>query len=199
MQPLMMRNYFWSVSVLAVGAVVAFTQYQPQSAQAADLTLPAMRVSQTASMLKGQLGHLRTIDPLDIDIVPTIKPVPAGVPLSSAFGMRKHPILGVDKMHLGLDFPAPAGTPVLATATGRAETVYLFGDSSSYGNHIVLQHDEVYQTLYAHLSRIAVTAGQIVEEGDTIGYVGSTGRSTNDHLHYEVLEKGVRVDPQDFL
>ena len=194
-----MRNYFWSVSVLAVGTVVALLRYEPESDRPAEMTPSITRVSQTASLLKGQQAHLRTIDPLDIDIVPTSKPVPAGVPLSSAFGMRKHPILGVDKMHLGIDFPAPAGTPVLATATGRAERVYTFGDSSSYGNHIILQHDEVYQTLYAHLSDVAVVPGQIVEEGDTIGYVGSTGRSTNDHLHYEVLENGARVDPQDFL
>ena len=142
---------------------------------------------------------MRTIDPLEIEIVPTRRPVPAGVPLSSAFGMRKHPILKVDKMHTGIDFPAPAGTPVLATATGRAESIYHVGDSSSYGNHIILTHDEVYQSLYAHLSKIAVKPGQIVEEGDTIGFVGSTGRSTNPHLHYEVLKNGQRVDPEDFL
>jgi murein DD-endopeptidase MepM/ murein hydrolase activator NlpD len=194
-----MRNYFWSVSVVTLGTVVALLRYESEGATVAADSPPITRVSQSAALLKHQQSHLRTIDPLDIDIVPTIKPVPAGVPLSSAFGMRKHPILGVDKMHLGIDFPAPAGTPVLATATGRAQRVYALGDSSSYGNHIVLQHDEVYETLYAHLSRIAVEAGQIVEEGDTIGYVGSTGRSTNDHLHYEVLENGVRVDPQEFL
>lgn len=194
-----MRSYFWSVSVLTLGTVVALLRYESEGATVAADSPQITRVSQSAALLKHQQSHLRTIDPLDIDIVPTIKPVPAGVPLSSAFGMRKHPILGVDKMHLGIDFPAPAGTPVLATATGRAERVYTFGDSSSYGNHIVLQHDEVYETLYAHLSRIVVESGQIVEEGDTIGYVGSTGRSTNDHLHYEVLENGVRVDPQEFL
>lgn len=191
-----MRNYFRSISLLAVGTLIACSTEQemvaPEYSQ-------GTRVSQTVSLLKSQQSHLRTIDPLDIDIIPTLKPVPAGVPLSSAFGMRKHPILGVDKMHLGVDFPAPAGTPVLATATGRADKVFTAGDSSSYGNHIILMHDEVYQTLYAHLSKIAVQPGQIVEEGDTIGFVGSTGRSTNAHLHYEVLENGNRVDPKDFL
>ena len=194
-----MRNYFWSISILAVGTAITLLGYKSEEKTMATAAPQIRRVSQSTALLKHQQSHLRTIDPLDIDIVPTIKPVPAGVPLSSAFGMRKHPILGVDKMHLGIDFPAPAGTPVLATATGRAERVYTHGDHNSYGNHIILQHDEVYQTLYAHLSEIAVEPGQIVEEGDTIGYVGSTGRSTNDHLHYEVLEKGVRVDPKDFL
>ncbi len=193
-----MRNYFWSVSVLAAGTIIFLLQYVPAPAES--LAGPTVqRVSQISSQLKDQQAHLRTIDPLEIQIVPTRRPVPAGVPLSSAFGMRKHPILKVDKMHAGIDFPAPAGTPVLATATGRAEFVYNVGDSSSYGNHIILTHDEVYQTLYAHLSKVVVSSGQIVEEGDTIGFVGNTGRSTSAHLHYEVIASGQRVDPEEFL
>jgi len=149
--------------------------------------------------LKVQQAHMRTIDPFEIDIIPTSRPVPDGVPLSSMFGMRKHPILKVEKMHAGIDFPAPTGTPVMATATGRVNKLVQGNDSSSYGNHIVLEHDEIFCTLYAHLSKVAVTPGQIVEEGDTIGFVGSTGRSTNPHLHYEVIRDGLRVDPEDFL
>lgn len=149
--------------------------------------------------LKVQQAHLRTIDPFDIDIIPTSRPVPEGVPLSSMFGMRNHPILKVEKMHTGIDFPAPKGTPVMATATGRVSKLVMGNDSSSYGRHIVLEHDEIFCTLYAHLSRVKVKAGQIVEEGDTIGFVGSTGRSTNPHLHYEVIRDGIRIDPEDFL
>ncbi|MEO0895761.1 MAG: M23 family metallopeptidase [Bacteroidota bacterium] len=149
--------------------------------------------------LKVQQAHLRTIDPFDIDIIPTSRPVPEGVPLSSMFGMRLHPILKVDKMHAGIDFPAPTGTPVMATATGRVNKLVMRNDSSSYGKHIILEHDEIYCTLYAHLSKVKVVPGQIVEEGDTIGFVGSTGRSTNPHLHYEVIRDGVRVDPEEYL
>lgn len=149
--------------------------------------------------MKVQQAHLRTIDPFDIDIIPTSRPVPDGVPLSSMFGMRNHPILKVEKMHTGIDFPAPTGTPVMATATGRVSKLVFGNDSSSYGNHIILEHDEIFCTLYAHLSRVKVEAGQIVEEGDTIGFVGSTGRSTNPHLHYEVIRDGIRIDPEDFL
>ncbi|MCI4671304.1 MAG: M23 family metallopeptidase [Bacteroidia bacterium] len=149
--------------------------------------------------LKVQQAHLRTIDPFDIDIIPTSRPVPEGVPLSSMFGMRNHPILKVEKMHTGIDFPAPTGTPVMATATGRVNKLVLGNDSSSYGKHIILEHDEIFCTLYAHLSRVNVIPGQIVEEGDTIGFVGSTGRSTNPHLHYEVIRDGIRIDPEDFL
>lgn len=149
--------------------------------------------------LKEQQTHLRTIDPFDIDIVPSSRPVPEGYPLGSMFGMRKHPILGVNKMHQGIDFPAPIGTPVLATATGRVSKLIMAGDSSTYGTHIMLEHDELYCTIYAHLSGVTVEPGQIVEEGDTIGFVGSTGRSTNPHLHYEVIRDGEPVDPEDYF
>ncbi len=194
-----MRNQLWSVSVLAAGTFAFLLRYEPDTATPQPETPNVYRVSQAAAQLKGQQVHLRPINPRDIEIVPARRPVPAGVPLSSAFGMRKHPILGVDKMHTGIDFPAPAGTPVLATATGRAEEVHHLGDSSSYGNYIILVHDEVYQTLYAHLSDVVVEPGQIIEEGDTIGYVGNTGRSTSAHLHYEVIANGERIDPEDFL
>ena len=194
-----MRNYFWSVSVLAAGTIAFFFAADFDSVSASAPVQQGYQVSQISEQLKGQQAHLRTIDPLEIEIVPTRRPVPAGIPLSSAFGMRKHPVFGVDKMHAGIDFPAPVGTPVLATATGRAEAVYHVGDSSSYGNHIILTHDEVYQTLYAHLSKIVVKPGEIVEEGDTIGYVGNTGVSTAAHLHYEVLQSRQRVDPEEFL
>lgn len=147
------------------------------------------------ALMKIQQAHLRTIDPFDIDIVPEMRPVTEAYPLGSMFGMRKHPILNVDKMHLGVDFPAPAGTPVLATATGRVQKVITRADSSSYGKHIVLEHDELYLSLYAHLSGVAVSPGQLVTEGDTIGFVGSTGRSTNPHLHYEIIRDGQRIDP----
>ncbi len=149
--------------------------------------------------LKQQGSHLRPIDPFEIDIIPTGRPVPPTYHLSSVFGMRKHPILGVDKMHQGIDFPAPTGTPVLATAAGKVVKAYLGADSSSYGNHLMIWHDEEYQTRYAHLSQLIVTVDEIVSEGDTIGYVGNTGRSTNAHLHYEVIRDGVYVDPEEYL
>jgi murein DD-endopeptidase MepM/ murein hydrolase activator NlpD len=152
-----------------------------------------------ADPFRVQQAHLRTIDPVDIDIVPTSRPIPEGIPLSSIFGMRKHPILGVDKMHKGVDFPAPLGTPVLATATGRVTKAVTLADSSSYGKHLWLIHDEEYVTVYAHLQELNVALDDIVEEGDTIGFVGNTGRSTNPHLHYEVIRDGRHMDPEEYF
>ena len=126
---------------------------------------------------------------------------PSGWPLdnrfhriSSAFGMRLHPIDKVKKMHRGIDFPAPMGTPVYATADG---VVTMVKDSpDGYGKHIRIKHGE-FETLYAQLSSFEVKTGDRVLRGQIIGSVGSSGRSTNPHLHYEVLKNGKPVDPED--
>ena len=191
-----------SVTVLVIGSFFMFTETENldstfSTATKTNITLAG--VQEPVKSMKIQQAHLRTIDPFEIEIVPTSRPIPRGIPLSSTFGMRKHPILGVDKMHTGVDFPAKNGTPVLATATGRVGKLVNDSDDSSYGKHIKLEHDEEYVTLYAHLSGIVVKLGQIVEEGDTIGFVGNTGRSTNPHLHYEVIRDGVHLDPEDFF
>jgi murein DD-endopeptidase MepM/ murein hydrolase activator NlpD len=118
----------------------------------------------------------------------------SGARLSSGFGMRRHPILGYTRMHQGVDFAAPTGTPILAAGDGRLVRVGRYG---SYGNYVRIAHGDVYATAYAHLAGFAdgVRAGHRVEQGEVIGYVGSTGRSTGPHLHFEVLEHGEPVDP----
>ncbi|MFW6334455.1 MAG: M23 family metallopeptidase, partial [Desulfosalsimonas sp.] len=122
-----------------------------------------------------------------------VTPVEGGR-VSSGYGMRKHPILGYNKMHEGLDFAAPKGTPVMAAGDGVVEYA---GRNGSYGHYIRIRHPNSYKTIYAHLSGYAdnVKSGARVEQGETIGYVGSTGRSTGPHLHYEVLQAGNSVDP----
>lgn len=117
-----------------------------------------------------------------------------GARLSSGFGMRKHPILGYSKMHRGVDFAAPSGTPVFAAGDGLVVAAERDG---AYGNHIRLRHGDATETAYAHLSRYAlgIVPGRQVTQGQIIGYVGSSGRSTGPHLHYEVLLGGERVDP----
>ena len=117
-----------------------------------------------------------------------------GARLSSGFGLRRHPILGYSRMHRGVDFAAPAGTPVMAAGDGVIERA---GRNGGYGNYVRLRHDARHRTAYAHLSRFAkgVRAGQRVTQGQVIGYVGSTGRSTGPHLHYEVLVSGEQVNP----
>lgn len=135
---------------------------------------------------------------------PTTSPtvaIPSRTPLddfrtSSNFGMRTHPVLGGLRGHKGIDMAAPTGTPVYAPADGLVSKAEWF---SSYGNFIAIGHGGELETRYGHLSRIAVSAGQRVRKGDLIGYVGSTGRSTGPHLHYEVRVAGVAVDPTPYM
>jgi murein DD-endopeptidase MepM/ murein hydrolase activator NlpD len=117
-----------------------------------------------------------------------------GARISSGFGMRKHPILGYSKMHKGLDFAAPTGTPIFAAGDGVIEYAGLNG---SYGNYIKIKHNATYRSAYAHMSRFArgMGKGRKVRQGEIIGYVGTTGRSTGPHLHYELLKNGGQVNP----
>jgi murein DD-endopeptidase MepM/ murein hydrolase activator NlpD len=117
----------------------------------------------------------------------------SGARMSSGFGMRFHPVLGYNRMHKGVDFAAPTGTPILASAAG---TVVLAGWGGGYGNVVVLDHGKGIRTRYAHMSRVSVRNGQRVSQGQSIGAVGSTGLSTGPHLHYEVWQNGVPVDPR---
>ncbi|HYV95248.1 MAG TPA: peptidoglycan DD-metalloendopeptidase family protein [Chitinophagales bacterium] len=117
--------------------------------------------------------------------------------IASGFGMRIDPIYKIPKMHEGLDFTANVGTPVYAT--GNAIVADVEYSSTGYGNHILLKHMVGYQTMYGHLSRIVVKQGQKVNRGDLIGYVGSTGKSTAPHLHYEVWKNGTKINPVNFF
>lgn len=122
-------------------------------------------------------------------------PVPSCTYLTSRFGLRVHPITGVTKSHTGVDIGAASGATIVAADGG---TVVLAGVNSGYGNCVMIDHGNGYKTLYGHMSSIAVTNGQTVSKGDTIGYVGSTGLSTGPHCHYEVWKDGSRIDPEQF-
>lgn len=117
-----------------------------------------------------------------------------GARLSSSFGMRRHPILGYSRMHRGVDFAAPTGTPILAAGNGVVEKAGFLG---AYGRYVRIRHDQTYKTAYAHMSAFArgVRVGARVTQGQVIGYVGSSGRSTGPHLHYEVMRNGQQVNP----
>jgi murein DD-endopeptidase MepM/ murein hydrolase activator NlpD len=117
-----------------------------------------------------------------------------GARLTSGFGIRRHPILGYSKMHQGIDFGAPTGTPILAAGDGFVDKREVFG---GYGNYIRIRHGSGYATAYAHMSRFApdTQAGRRVKQGQVIGYVGSTGRSTGPHLHFEVHRDSRQVNP----
>ena len=118
-----------------------------------------------------------------------------GARLSSPFGMRKHPIDGFTKMHKGTDFAAPMGTPIMASGDGVVKKASWCGGG---GNCVVIKHNSTYQTIYAHMSKFAsgIRSGVRVKQGQIIGYVGSTGKSTGPHLHYEVVVNGKKINSQ---
>ena len=127
--------------------------------------------------------------------MPFAMPV-SGARGSSAFGYRRDPITGGRRMHTGEDFSGSHGTPIRATATG---TVSFAGRQSGYGNMVIIQHEFGIETRYAHLSSIAVSVGQRVSRGDRIGGMGSTGRSTGTHLHYEIRVGDRPINPMTYI
>lgn len=140
---------------------------------------------------------------LTISIANTVIDPPSRYPtlekmkVTSTYGNRMHPVLKVKKLHMGIDFKMPIGTPIVATADGTVkQTAY---HTKGYGTHIVLKHDDVYESKYAHLSKINVTEGQKVKKGDIIGYSGNSGASKKPHLHYEVRKNGKAVNPKSYL
>ncbi|MGB3738164.1 MAG: M23 family metallopeptidase [Pontixanthobacter sp.] len=127
--------------------------------------------------------------------------IPSRMPLDNAaltsdYGMRTHPVLGGRRSHKGVDLAASTGTPIFATADGIVSKA---GRFSSYGKYVSIEHGAQLQTRFAHMSRIAVNHGDRVKKGDVIGYVGSTGRSTGPHLHYEVRIAGEAVNPIPYM
>ncbi len=130
-----------------------------------------------------------------------LRAIPAIQPISnknlkrvaSGFGYRIDPLYKDFRLHAGLDFSAPTGTPIYATSDGVVQSAGFSTDG--YGNKVVINHGYGFQTLYAHMVRVKAKAGQTVKRGEVIGYVGSTGKSTGSHLHYEVIKRGAKVDP----
>ncbi len=116
--------------------------------------------------------------------------------ISSPYGMRKHPTTGKYKMHTGIDIPAPAGTPIYAADSGL---VIMAKNNGAYGNCVIIDHGSNIATLYGHMSRIGTSNGATVKRGDVIGYVGTTGWSTGNHLHFEVRKNGSHVSPWNYV
>lgn len=127
--------------------------------------------------------------------IPSRRPIEK-MSLSSSYGMRVHPITGKLARHNGVDIPAPYGTPIYATADGIVGRAQRLG---GYGNYVEIEHGNAIETRYGHMSSFVVQPGQQVKKGDVIGYVGSTGRSTGNHLHYEVRIDGEPVNPMPFV
>ncbi|MGH6787083.1 MAG: M23 family metallopeptidase [Novosphingobium sp.] len=127
--------------------------------------------------------------------IPSLMPVDSPA-MTSGYGMRTHPVLGGRRGHKGIDLASPTGTPIRATADGTVSRADWY---SSYGLYVSLEHGGDIETRYGHMSRLNVAAGQTVKKGEIIGYVGSTGRSTGPHLHYEVRIAGTAVNPMPYL
>ena len=147
-----------------------------------EITLPATT--------EGLTAQFELFDP------PSENPLGDEFRMSSGFGQRVHPISKEPKMHRGVDWVAPLGTPVYAAGAGRVEEA---GAKGQYGNYIRITHDEIYATAYAQLSEVLVAPGEEVTAGQLIGRVGSSGASTGPHLHYEVIKNGEAVNPQEYL
>ena len=159
----------------------------------ADLKLSGVNNSLYYFDKKGNEGHF---DQNGKSVEKALMKTPInGARLSSAFGMRKHPIDGYNKMHRGTDFAAPMGTPIMASGSGVVTRARWCGGG---GNCVKIKHNSTYETIYAHMKNFArgIKEGVRVKQGQIIGYVGSTGKSTGPHLHYEVIENGKKINSQ---
>jgi murein DD-endopeptidase MepM/ murein hydrolase activator NlpD len=196
---------------LAPLALAASPALANTSAAAADVTAPVQDNKSGAltgdAQFRSLFSQWRALDGVEEPTTTTTPApitgvsIPSRMPLedarmSSGFGMRTHPVMGGRRNHHGIDLAAPTGTPVYATADGIVSRADWF---SSYGLYISIEHGGEMQTRYAHLSRLAVADGQRVRKGEIIGYVGSTGRSTGPHLHYEVRIAGAPVNPVPYM
>jgi murein DD-endopeptidase MepM/ murein hydrolase activator NlpD len=143
-------------------------------------------------------GLIKTQD-VKLSSIPAIQPVSNKQlnRIASGYGMRIDPVYGTPKMHKGLDFTAPQGTPIYATGNGVVKVAGSAGNG--FGNHVVINHGYGYETLYGHMYRIKARQGQRIKRGEVIGWVGSTGKSTGPHCHYEVHINGHEVDPVYFF
>ncbi|MGX7927442.1 M23 family metallopeptidase [Tsuneonella sp. HG094] len=179
------------------------------AAASADIAAPvrdarAAGINSTDEQFKQLFSSWQSLDGVNAPnpVAPTTGvAIPSRAPLavgstSSSYGLRTHPVLGGTRAHKGIDLAAPTGTPVYATADGVVGKAEWF---SSYGLYVSIGHGAELETRYAHMSRLAVAAGERVRKGDVIGYVGSTGRSTGPHLHYEVRVSGEAVNPIPYM
>ncbi|WP_183614907.1 M23 family metallopeptidase [Novosphingobium hassiacum] len=204
----------------AFAAVAFFSSAAPalaNSAASADIAAPLRAAEAAKSGISADRGdeEFRRLfanwQSLDNGILPSAKPViarraggvsiPSLAPVSvshltSGYGMRTHPVLGGRRAHKGIDLAAATGTPIRASADGVVEKADWFG---GYGLFVELDHGGAMETRYGHMSRVAVAEGQQVRKGDIIGYVGTTGRSTGPHLHYEVRVNGEAVNPVPYM
>lgn len=185
-----------SVAQAAEAAVIDIDAPEQEFANAEAANAAAVRADYEARSIFRAWRHLDTgMAATSAVAVPSRKPIDA-MQLSSGYGMRVHPVTGRLARHNGIDIPAPHGTPIYATADGIIGRAQRLG---GYGLYVEVEHGNNIQTRYGHMSSFIVAAGQRVKKGEILGYVGSTGRSTGNHLHYEVRIAGTPVNPLPFV
>ena len=145
-------------------------------------------LARLAAAKEEMLAHIPAIQPISNKTLDRI---------ASGFGFRIDPVYKTPKLHAGLDFAAPLGTPIYATADGKVQSVAY--DEAGYGNYVVLAHGYGYGTLYGHMIKVKAQNGQAVARGEVIGWVGSTGKSTGPHCHYEIIRNGTKIDPVHYF
>lgn len=180
---------------------VMFSQFRDEAGKPVhngDISYAKLTLSNTPLPLyryKTTAGNLDWFNAKGESVRKTLMRTPIdGARLSSRFGMRKHPVLGYSRMHTGTDFAAPSGTPIYAAGSGSIAEI---GTKGGYGKYVRIRHNSNYDTAYAHMRAYArgMTRGKRVKQGQVIGYVGTTGRSTGPHLHYEVLRDNRKINP----
>ena len=178
--------------------VQAMDQYDLSSSISGSLNNIAKRVSFQNKSFDEIEGFIKNKEKL-LACTPAIQPLSNKelTRIASGFGYRIDPVYKTVKMHAGLDFAAPQGTPIYATANGTVKVAGNLGNG--YGNHVVINHGYGYETLYGHMVRVKCKSGQAITRGEIIGYVGSTGKSTGPHCHYEVHKNGQHLDPVYFF
>ncbi len=183
---------------IEIAKIEGMNNYELTSSILSSMNNLAARISSQKKSYSEIDGLLKTKENI-LAGTPAIQPVSNKdlTRIASGFGYRIDPIYKTTKMHAGIDFTAPQGTPIYATANG---TVKVAGMSDGgYGNHVVINHGYGYETLYGHMFRVKARPGQKVQRGEVIGYVGSTGKSTGPHCHYEVHKNGQKIDPVYFF
>lgn len=183
---------------IEIAKIEGMSNYELSSSILSSMSNLAARISSQKKSYAEIDGLLKTKENI-LAGTPAIQPVSNKdlTRIASGFGYRIDPIYKTTKMHAGIDFTAPQGTPIYATANG---TVKVAGRSDGgYGNHVVINHGYGYETLYGHMFRVKARAGEKIQRGEVIGYVGSTGKSTGPHCHYEVHKNGQKIDPVYFF
>lgn len=180
-----------------LGAYKAFNNYEVLRNVEKKLNTLSKKLYIQSTSLE-EIGKLAQSKQKMLASIPAIRPLSFKQlkALASGFGYRIDPIYKTVKMHTGLDFTAPTGSKIIATGEG---IVVFAGYASGYGYHVIINHGFGYQTLYGHMSKILVRPGKKVFRGDEIGLVGSTGKSTAPHLHYEVIKSGTKINPINFF